>query len=124
MSDTVAPIPYGNFYDPPPTASTKDPWDKCGYMFNFSAELLNEPGDYLTSISQVTFSPGNGVLPDLAPNGSAVIGPDPCTGIANQSVYVPTQGGVECIVYTISVYVVTFQGNAFKRSIFVPVNNL
>ena len=124
MSYTNYPPPYGDFYDPPPTASTKDPSDVFSYTFLFSQEFQNEPGDSIQTINSVSYSPGSGILPNLAPNGSPSIIPDPCTGVAAQAVSVPVQGGVVETVYTISVFISTVQGNSFKRSLFVPVNLL
>ena len=120
----TSPSSYGNFYDPPPTASTKDPDDICAYIFVWSQEFINEPGDSIITINSAAFSPGNGVLPDLALNGEPTIVPDPTTNVAAQAVSVPTQGGVANVIYTISVSIGTAQGNTFRRSLFVPCNNL
>ena len=123
MSDEVPPIPYGLFYDPPPTVSTKDPYDVITYVIDFT-EVLQPTGDVLVSVTEVTYSPGDGVLPDLASNASPYITSSPLSNTLAQAVAIPIKGGIVPVVYAVSAYVATLQGNSLKRSMFVPVGSL
>lgn len=124
MSDTVPPVPYGDFYDPPPTNWQKDPYDEVPIIVDFGCVLSYFPGDTVATVSAITFNPGDGVSPDLMQNGAPSITTSPMTGALLSAVSVPVQMGVVGTVYSVSVYIATAMGLSLKRSTFVPVNAL